>query len=84
MTIVLDDFGKGYSSISRLSRLPVDMLKVDLSPIALPSASDTNRILKATIELAHLLGLQIVVERIEDDEMRVRPTLARLRPDPGV
>ena len=70
MTIVLDDFGEGYSSIRRLSRLPVDMLKVDLSLIGLPSASDTNRILKAMIELAHSLGLQIVVERIEDDEMR--------------
>ena len=70
MTIVLDDFGEGYSSITRLSRLPFDMLKVDLSLIGLPSASDTNRILKAMIELAHSLGLQIVVERIEDDEMR--------------
>ena len=73
---MLDDFGEGYSSITRLSRLPFDMLKVDLSLIGLPSASGTNRILKAMIELAHSLGLQIVVERIEDDE--VRDELTRL------
>ncbi len=70
VTIVLDDFGEGYSSITRLSQLPFDMLKVDLGLIGLPSASGTNRILKAMIELAHSLGLQIVVERIEDDEIR--------------
>jgi EAL domain-containing protein (putative c-di-GMP-specific phosphodiesterase class I) len=70
MTIVLDDFGEGYSSLTRLGRLPFDMLKVDLSLIGLPSASDPNRILKAIIQLAHSLGLQIVAERIEDDEIR--------------
>ena len=84
VTIVLDDFGEGYSSITRLSRLPFDMLKVDLSLIGLPSASGTNRILKAMIELAHSLGLQIVVERIEDDEVRDEMDSARLRSDPGV
>ena len=70
MTIVLDDFGEGYSSITRLGRLPFDTLKVDLSLIGLPSASDANRILKAMIQLAHSLGLQIVAERVEDDEIR--------------
>jgi EAL domain-containing protein (putative c-di-GMP-specific phosphodiesterase class I) len=70
MTIVLDDFGEGYSSMTRLGRLPFDMLKVDLSLIGLPSASDANRILKAMIQLAHSLGLQIVAERIEDDQIR--------------
>ena len=76
VTIVLDDFGEGYSSITRLSRLPFDMLKVDLGLIGLVSASDANRILKAMIELAHSLGLRIVVERIADDE--VRDELTRL------
>jgi EAL domain-containing protein (putative c-di-GMP-specific phosphodiesterase class I) len=70
MPIVLDDFGEGYSSITRLGRLPFDMLKVDLSLVGLPSASDGNRILKAMIQLAHSLGLQIVAECIEDDEIR--------------
>jgi EAL domain-containing protein (putative c-di-GMP-specific phosphodiesterase class I) len=68
MTIVLDDFGTGYSSITRLGRLPVDTLKVDLRLIGLPPASDANRILKAMIELARALGLQIVAECVEDDD----------------
>ena len=67
ITIVLDDFGTGYSSITRLGRLPFDTLKVDLRSIGLPSASDANRILKAMIELARALGLQVVAECVEDD-----------------
>ena len=70
MRIVLDDFGEGYSSITRLGRLPFDTLKVDLSLIGLPSAGDANRVLKAMVELAHSLGLRIVAECIEDDEIR--------------
>lgn len=68
ITIVLDDFGAGYSSITRLGRLPFDMLKVDLSLVGLPSASDANRILTAMIVLARALALQIVAERVEDDQ----------------
>jgi EAL domain-containing protein (putative c-di-GMP-specific phosphodiesterase class I) len=68
MTIALDDFGTGYSSITRLGRLPFDTLKVDLSLTGVPPASDANRVLKATIELAQALGLQVVVERVEDDD----------------
>ncbi len=82
MRIVLDDFGEGYSSITRLGRLPFDTLKVDLSLIGLPSASDASRVLKAIVQLAHSLGLQIVAECIEDDE--IRDELTRLGPGPGV
>lgn len=68
MAIVLDDFGIGYSSITRLGRLPFDTLKVDLSLIGPPLASDANRILKAMIALARALGLQVVAEHVEDDD----------------
>jgi EAL domain-containing protein (putative c-di-GMP-specific phosphodiesterase class I) len=59
MTIMLDDFGTGYSSTTS-ARLPVDTLKVDLSRIGLPPASDAHRILSAMIELAQALGLGVV------------------------
>lgn len=68
MQIVLDDFGAGYSSISRLGRLPIDTLKVDLHLIGVPLADDAGRILTAIIELAQALALQSVAERIEDDD----------------
>jgi EAL domain-containing protein (putative c-di-GMP-specific phosphodiesterase class I) len=56
--------GEGYSSITWRGRLPFDTLKVDLSLLGLPSAGDANRVLKAIVELAHSLGLQIVAECI--------------------
>lgn len=68
MTIVLDDFGTGQSSIGRLGRLPIDALKVDLDLIGVPPASDPHRILRAIIELAQSLGLQVVAERVEDED----------------
>ena len=68
VTIVLDDFGAGQSSISRLGRLPIDALKVDLHLIGLPPADDARRILHAIIELARALGLEAVAERVEDDD----------------
>lgn len=68
MKIVLDDFGAGQSSISRLGQLPIDTLKVDLGLIGLPPADGAPRILAAIIELARALGLQIVAERVEDDD----------------
>ena len=66
--IVLDDFGTGHSSITRLGRLPFDTLKVDLSLVGLPSASDANRILTAMIGLGRALALEVVAERVEDDQ----------------
>ncbi len=45
---------------TRLGRLPFDTLKVDLSLIGPPPASDANRILKAMIAPARALGLQVV------------------------
>jgi EAL domain-containing protein (putative c-di-GMP-specific phosphodiesterase class I) len=68
MTIVLDDFGAGQSSISRLGQLPIDIVKVDLQLIGPPSADDAQRVLNAIIELARALGLHIAAERIEDDD----------------
>jgi EAL domain-containing protein (putative c-di-GMP-specific phosphodiesterase class I) len=66
--IVLDDFGTGHSSISRLGGLPFDALKVDLQSIALPPERDPNKVMRGIIDLAHALGLQVVAERVEDDD----------------
>jgi EAL domain-containing protein (putative c-di-GMP-specific phosphodiesterase class I) len=68
MTIMLDDFGAGYSSISRLNQLPIDVLKVDLHEIGPPPAREAPRMLSAIVELAKALEVRVVAERIEDDE----------------
>jgi EAL domain-containing protein (putative c-di-GMP-specific phosphodiesterase class I) len=68
MTIVLDDFGTGHSSISRLGRLAIDELKVDLNLIGPPSDRNAHRILAAIAEMARALELQVAAEWVQDDE----------------
>lgn len=68
--LCLDDFGTGYSSLSYLRYLPVDTVKIDRSFIA-PEINNTNYdIIKAIINLAHSLGLDVVAEGIETEAQR--------------
>jgi len=68
--LCLDDFGTGYSSLSYLRYLPVDTVKIDRSFIA-PEINNTNYdIIKAIINLAHSLGLDVVAEGIETESQR--------------
>ncbi|HEY1899895.1 MAG TPA: bifunctional diguanylate cyclase/phosphodiesterase [Steroidobacteraceae bacterium] len=62
----MDDFGTGHSSLSQLSRLPLDQLKIDRSFIthAHERPADAT-IVKSTIELAHNMGLKVIAEGVE-------------------
>ncbi|WP_373484347.1 putative bifunctional diguanylate cyclase/phosphodiesterase [Acetobacterium sp.] len=65
--ISLDDFGTGYSSLSYLLQLPIDVLKIDRSFIALLQKEDkNNRIVGSIIEMVHGLGIQVVAEGVEE------------------
>lgn len=70
----IDDFGTGYSNLGYLSRFDVERLKIDQSFVRrmLNNPSDEG-IVRAIIEMAHCLKLQVVAEGIED-----APTLERL------
>ena len=68
--ISLDDFGTGYTSFGYLKKFPADNLKIDKSLVDyILTNEEDQRIVKAIIELAHTLGMKIIVEGIENRNM---------------
>ena len=67
--IGLDDFGAGKSSLGYLKRFPLDFVKIDRSLVSgLGVDEQDTAIVRATVELAHNLGLTVVAVGIETEE----------------
>ena len=80
--ISIDDFGTGYSSLGYLRKLPANEIKIDKSFVMeMDRNRDDRTIVHSTIELAHNLGLTVVAEGVETEE--VWRELRRLGCDTG-
>ncbi len=68
-TILMDDFGSGYSSLNMLQEAPVDVLKLDMK--FLLGNDDKGRsevIIESVIQMAHKLGFRVIAEGVETKE----------------
>jgi EAL domain-containing protein (putative c-di-GMP-specific phosphodiesterase class I) len=67
--LALDDFGAGRSSLTMLSRLPIDTVKIDAASLAGFGEGTVDRdVLTPLVDLAHALGLTAVAEGVETGE----------------
>jgi diguanylate cyclase len=82
--IALDDFGTGYSSLGLLSKLPVDVLKIDRSFVAgLPDDQASVTLVASIVELASAFDLVTVAEGVETPEQLAALRALRCRQSQG-
>ena len=68
--ISIDHFGTSYSSIAYLKKLPATELKIDKSFVMdMQTSKDDAMIVRSIIDLAHNLGLKVVAEGVETEEV---------------
>ena len=73
VTIAIDDYGTGFSSLAQIRDLSVHVLKIDRSFVMNLNGSDDNEhIVRSTIDLGHALELKVVAEGVEDENVAAK------------
>ena len=70
ITISIDDFGTGFSSLSYLTSLPLDIIKLDQSFVRNLPSPKAAVVIETTVLMAHRLGKIVVAEGVETEEQR--------------
>ena len=70
VSIAIDDFGAGLSSLSKLSNLPIDCLKIDAGFAQRLSEPQGKELCQAMIQLAQALDISFVIEGIETQQQK--------------
>jgi EAL domain-containing protein (putative c-di-GMP-specific phosphodiesterase class I) len=80
VSVVIDDFGVGWSNLTRILQLPVDALKIDRG-VAAGAVEDPRAaaMVASTVQLAHSLGLDVTAEGIETEQVRDHLAAAGVR-----
>ena len=70
--VALDDFGTGYAGLAYLQRLPADTVKIDRVFVSQVDSDPVSRgIVGAVVDLAAVLGLQVVAEGVETEAQSI-------------
>ena len=84
VTLALDGFGAGSSSLAHLRRYPFDVVKLDRSLLAGPSKGTSNLpVARAVTRLAHDLGMTVIADGVDTREQHRDGARAGLRGRPG-
>jgi EAL domain-containing protein (putative c-di-GMP-specific phosphodiesterase class I)/CRP-like cAMP-binding protein len=72
-SLALDDYGAGHSGLRHLQRYPLNTLKIDaafIEPIL--TSAQSLEIVRSTVALAHSLGMSVVAEGVESEDVKAR------------